>query len=476
MHLITFAPLRISGSTVRVEWTVEPATPLYRHCDFTLDFGSALDPRTLPLKVCWTAVLLCLHSQWNLLRPCRVVLPVLFPEGEIEFWSRLLDSERIVLEKYRGTADFARNVELVCLGQPFSTAIPPVTNGRAGEAFSGGKDSLSQAGLLCELAPPALLVNTLSPMPPQLDHVFEAREWVLTQMALRRECQVVVVKSDLRSTWENDFPSRLGYRHTVNELSDVFLYTANLMLVAASRGVEYIFQAAQLRFNQVDYYHDQLLQNYHFNAAPITQHSLDRLFRQWGLHYGSLITGLSNFQTQQLICQRYADLRELQSSCWSMQKKNQRYCSRCRKCLQVAAVRLALGLDPAEIGLDLERLFRAPIDLSGGSVDTIEYAMARIDLARVQPFFPKQSWLTRLRRPSAYSNLRIMVEQDRTPVRSPVVQRRPQYDKWIPARFATRIDEIYREYWQEEDPTDYSDNIARVDRGVRWITAPLDNR
>jgi hypothetical protein len=81
-----------------------------------LDFGSALDPRSLPLKLWWTIVLLTIRSYWNLLRPCRIVPPVSIDAGEIEYWQRLLDLQRVRLEKYRGTTDFERTIEIDCEG------------------------------------------------------------------------------------------------------------------------------------------------------------------------------------------------------------------------------------------------------------------------------------------------------------------------------------------------------------------------
>ena len=101
MHEIRIAPIEVSGSCVRFRWSVEPATTLYKQESFALDFEGVLDPHTLPERVWWTVALLSLHAHWNLLRPCRVILPVALPEGEIEFWQRMLDSERFCLEAFR---------------------------------------------------------------------------------------------------------------------------------------------------------------------------------------------------------------------------------------------------------------------------------------------------------------------------------------------------------------------------------------
>jgi hypothetical protein len=82
MRLVKFSPLKFTSSQVHVEWAVQPESIIYRQTSFVLDFGDALDPRTLPLKLWWTVVLLTIHSHWNLLRPCRIVLPVSIDAGE----------------------------------------------------------------------------------------------------------------------------------------------------------------------------------------------------------------------------------------------------------------------------------------------------------------------------------------------------------------------------------------------------------
>ena len=37
-------------------------------------------------------MMICLHTQWALLRPCKVVLPFQLPPGEHEFWMRFIDA------------------------------------------------------------------------------------------------------------------------------------------------------------------------------------------------------------------------------------------------------------------------------------------------------------------------------------------------------------------------------------------------
>src|SRR5262249_28284957 len=154
---------------VTFRWRVDPATALYRQPQFTLRFPETVDLARVPEGLWWTIMLICLHSQWPLLRPCRVRLPVRLGPGVAECWNRLMDAEVTTLEAYRGTNDFEREIEIIEDGPPLKYSLAPGgTNGaaRCATAFSGGKDSLVQTGLLTELTQKPVLVATTSPMPP----------------------------------------------------------------------------------------------------------------------------------------------------------------------------------------------------------------------------------------------------------------------------------------------------------------------
>jgi hypothetical protein len=82
MNRITIHPPEVDGQTVTVRWGVDPPTPLYRSCQFTLRFPDPVELCRIPDDLWWTTALACLHPHWPLLRPCRIELPVRLPAGE----------------------------------------------------------------------------------------------------------------------------------------------------------------------------------------------------------------------------------------------------------------------------------------------------------------------------------------------------------------------------------------------------------
>src|SRR6202011_5214788 len=87
---------------------------------------------------------------------------------------------------------------------------------RCAAAFSGGKDSLLQAALLCEITERPLLGATTSRMPPLHDHQTARRRQVLADLPARREVTLLEVESDFRASWQNDFPPTEGFPVSVN--------------------------------------------------------------------------------------------------------------------------------------------------------------------------------------------------------------------------------------------------------------------
>jgi hypothetical protein len=395
MHQITVEPPRVQRLGATFAWQVEPATPLYfeggeggegdgRHA-FSLRLPAGGDARRLPPALWWIVALLCLHSHWTLLRPCRVRLPVTLPRGQREFWLRLLQSEVATLEAYRapraaGAPDLAAvppglglAIELADDGPLLPPPAPLAGTGGAAAAFSGGKDSLLQAALLLELGVPLTLVTTTSPMPPLADHVTARRRHVLAEIGRRRAVELVEVESDLRAAWRNDFPPRVGYPVAVNEITDTFLYTAALVVVAALRGATHLFLASEAEVQENVEIGGQVVQHPHFMYSAATQGALAGLLAPFGLRYGSLLAPLYSGQVQQLLWTRYRDLCDLQYSCWRV-GAGEATCSRCSQCLRVALGALALGDSPERMGIDLVCLLpamrdwqpAAPLRLAGG--------------------------------------------------------------------------------------------------------------
>jgi hypothetical protein len=368
-HRVVLAPpaLRRDGATFA--WQVEPHTALYSRTNFSLRLPAGLDGRQLPASLWWTIGLLCLHSHWNLLRPCVVELPVTLLPGHREFWLRLLASEAATLEAYRQSGVAEAGLGGVELRESGPALLPPgrlAESGLCAAAFSGGKDSLVQAALLAELGCRAILVPTTSPMPPLDDHVTARRRHVLAEIGRRRDFELQEVMSDLRSSWRNDFPPRVGYPVSVNEITDTFLYTASLLAVGALRGATHLFLASEAEVQENAEIGGCIVQHTHFMYSAATQAALAALLAPLGMRYGSLISALWSAQVQQLLWTRYADLRDLQYSCWRVEA-GEATCSRCSQCLRLALAALALGDSPEHMGINLVRLFPALRDWQPGT-------------------------------------------------------------------------------------------------------------
>lgn len=158
-------PPRIDGQVAHFAWAVEPASDLYRQTHFQLEFPQDIDLRAVPPALWLFVGIMCLHTQWLLLRPCRIVLPADLTAGEVECWRRLLDVETRSLQALRGEYAPAPGVELVTDGPGLPTAAPLADSGRWATAFSSGKDSLVQAALLREPRGAAVLVAVSSELP-----------------------------------------------------------------------------------------------------------------------------------------------------------------------------------------------------------------------------------------------------------------------------------------------------------------------
>lgn len=463
---------------MRVEWHVEPATALYKRNSFFLDFGDALTPRDLPLDLWWTLVLLCLHSHWNLLRPCRIVLPVRMDGGEVEFWLRLLDIERLSLEKYRGTEELARTIEIECEEEHLAGGQLPPPVERYATAFSGGKESLLQTGLLSEISERPLLVNTHSPMPPTWDHSTQRRDKVLGAITERRNCELVVVESDLRSGWDNFYSQRLGYRQTGNEIADVHLYAANLLAASAARGIRDVFLGSEFEIQQGGEVWRGKPTSFFFMMSPVIMLSLNRLFRQHGLSYSSLLFPLSQYQDELLLWRRYGDLAELQNSCSEVRSEAESYCSQCLKCLKIAALLMALEIDPARVGLDATKMFTSGVTWDSRGPPTagaLAFAANQIDSQSARRFFPPQNIRQRigLQEPPAYHAFIEFRARYRDAREDWVGEYRPSFMKYVSAPLKPRLDKIYREYFPVIDPVERNGEIELLDATVDWITEPL---
>src|SRR5262249_59696474 len=118
MNLITLYPPEVGTHEVTFRWRVAPPTALYRKPQFTLRFPREVDLARVSPGLWPTIALICLHSHWPLLRPCRVTLPFSLRPGHAETWLRLTDAYVATLEAYRGTERLEREVAIQDEGPP----------------------------------------------------------------------------------------------------------------------------------------------------------------------------------------------------------------------------------------------------------------------------------------------------------------------------------------------------------------------
>ena len=359
MHVIRLEPPVIDARTATFQWTVTPATELYAHTTFTLRFPDSVNARDVSPAIWWRVALICLHPHWAFLRPCQVVLPVRLPPGEREFWLRVCDAQVVALEAQIDGSDTARTIDLVESGAMADPLEPGPDEGIAVACFSGGRDSLTQAGLLHELGERHLLVAVSSPREGSVEHETPRRRHVMSEIVRRRGVELVEVESDFRGSWRNDFAGATRYRLSVNEVTDTQLFFAAALAVAAARGARSVWLASEAEVQESTRIGGAIVQHRHFMYSAVTQRSLQALLAPAAIRYAGLTYPLLQFQVQRVLATRYADLRDLQYSCWELTAE-QSACSRCHECGRIAFNLLADGVDPSEIGIDLATLLQAP--------------------------------------------------------------------------------------------------------------------
>jgi hypothetical protein len=357
-HRVRLLAPRIGEHEVEVEWEIEPRAELYEHNGFRLSFPPELDLEAVPRALWLRLALICLHTHWALLRPCLVELPFYIGPAEREFWQRMTDVVAVQIAAYGGDATAGRAVEIHDDGPALPPAAIPRANGRAAAAFSGGKDSLTQASLLAELTDRPLLVTTTSPVPWANDHVGAARERALSEITRRLPVELVEVRSDFRASWNNAFSHRDGCVMTVNELTDVLLYQATTLAAAAASGIGRSFEASEADIQYNASVRGEVIQHGHFVSSASTHTALDHLLRGFGMRLGSPIYPIHTDQIERLLWSRYPDVAELQFSCWSAAGGAQA-CSTCQQCVEIALLLLAQGLSPRKAGIDPAQVMAA---------------------------------------------------------------------------------------------------------------------
>ena len=355
MHRIDLFAPEIEGQTATFRWRITPDIALYQRPSFQLTFPDTVDLTRVPARLWWDVALICLHPQWLVIRPCEIHLPLRLSPGEKRFWLQFFQTAAETLESTRTDERTPPPLGIEIVDGNLDVPHVPIAGAGVAAAFSSGKDSLLQAALLFELTERPLLVATTSPLPPLADHDTARRREIFAAIKARRDPLFVEVVSDLRANWDNGFAGQYGYFISINELTDTFLYMANLLVAAAALGRTRLFLASETEVQENEDVDGVIIQHPHFMYSAATQRSLAHYLEPYGLRFGSLIWPLYSLQVQQLLWARYPDLSDLQYSCWRV-GLGQNTCSSCEQCMRIAMTAMAKGYNPERMGIDLDRL------------------------------------------------------------------------------------------------------------------------
>lgn len=345
----------VSGQRVDFVWHESRPSGLYRETRFHLLFPDSIPLENIPAALWWSVFLLCLHAHWALLRPSRIHLPVQLPPGARQLWETLIKHHAATLDALNPGRPLLGDVTLIEGAETLPSIAPRTGDMHCALAFSGGKDSLSHVGLLYEMGFKPLLVSTTALLPGIQLEASQYRARALAEVQSRRGLELIEVVSDFRAQWANLLPREWGYRLSLNEITDTFLYTAALAVAGYARGATHLFLASENELSANAVINGVYLQHSHFMYSGLTQAAVSRLLAPMGLQYGSLTSGLQSSQVQELVTRRYPDLANLQCSCWRG-TDTVRACSDCSECRRLALISLACGGAPADLGVDMVRL------------------------------------------------------------------------------------------------------------------------
>ncbi len=342
----TLEPVEIQQSRINIRWKINPASKLYRRTNCSLVFPEEVNLHLLPAGLVERTVLMLLYPHWAILAPCKIKLPFKLQDGERLAWSRLAENQWNSLLFHSGRKE-KMDLSWDCSGEMLSRSSDPVNGEGSATAFSGGKDSLFQTGFLIEQGESPLLVTTLAP-PPE---VHPRRLYVYDQIQRRTGLDMIKVQTNYRSSYHNLYPREHGLTEAVNELTDVLLYAACLILAAAAKNINRLYVASELEVQTAARIDGTLVTHTHAMYSVTTLKTLQHIFQPYDISISSLTAPLRTMQIQQTLWKEWPELRDMQTSCWSM-TPDEPMCNKCGQCLRTALCSLEAGFDPAEMGGD----------------------------------------------------------------------------------------------------------------------------
>lgn len=484
---------QVEGQVVRFSWSCDPETDFYRRSHFSLEFPAGVDVASVPEGLWLRVMMICLHSHWMLLRPCRVEIPRTLPGNEREFWLRLIDAATWTHEFDRAPAanlsrsePTRREVEIVDFGPPAGKLLPAGDSGVVVASFSGGRDSLTQLGMLQEAGLNPLLVTTTSRREGSFEFETERFRRVLAETQERTGAELVEVKSDIRDCWMNNHPTAARYRVAVSELTDVLVYFSVCWATAWARGATDVFLGGEAEVQESVRADGGVAQVEHFAYAASTQIALSALAAPTGIANYSLISSLEHFQIHRVLGQRYPELRGLQYSCFQ-QQAGENVCSRCYSCFKSSLYLLSEDIAPAEIELDVNRALSsqpdwAPSDGRSSHTQTsvgrryvmrmddhLVRVLRRLDPERVAELAPAG----RLSSEAAESLARLRATALAADDPPPEPGYRRGYVELLDEPLRGRIDAILSDHFEPAEPGHYLELLENTKMLGDWLVAPL---
>jgi len=484
---LRFTKPQVTGNRVAFRWQCDPPVPLLLRDNFSIEYPFSVEDADVPESMWWSVLLGCAFATWNFLEDYTIVCDGGVSCEEREAWSRLADYERWMFQKYSDGTGRHRPFAVEASELAHGAAAPRTEARGAASCLSGGKESLLQAGLLREMGSPMSLVNIISPIPSQRDHESRKRTRIMSQFAGCSWAELVRVRSDVRSTFDNNYPREHGAGVSFNELADSVIYASLALPVAWYHRRESVLLGSEWEVSWLKRQHNLPCPDTYAMYSIPTFAGIDATWRNlYGIGYGSLLFPLTQFCIESLLCTRYKDLLPMQDSCWRTDGIHD-YCSQCEKCLRVASMLLAHKVSPTDIAIDLNRLFSPESSImrvwppAYDDIvhtlyhDSIRYAASKIDPQWALDLFREGTSLRNgpFRRWRTKRSFLKWRQRTADSTVGHVALPKSDYFKYVPETYRESVRGIVHEVLPDDDTRDFSEPLACIDEAIEYLRAPF---
>ncbi|MCA9530796.1 MAG: hypothetical protein KC543_11720 [Myxococcales bacterium] len=502
-HTLTLEMPEARGQRLHFAWSFDPGDgggeyPLRsEQAWFELPAGLQLD--LLDEQALLVFALMLHWPLLNLVRPVRVRLPRRLPDAALETVQRLCDLQRVTLARpgaraTLGASPLARRIEFVCSGAAARTAPAPATRPGLASGMSGGKEALAQLFLARAAGVPVLAVTTTSPQGAATEHTGPHRASTLSELSKVDGVTVVEVRSNVRESYRNDFPRRLGHACWLTDLLDCQVYLLSCAAVARCSGVDAFGLGMEWEVAAARCAGGLPEPHPHVMYGPATLAALSALLAPAGLRAESLLVPLPGSAVQRLLRRAFPDALRLQASCYSA-TDGARWCGRCPKCVRTAVFLALDGGDPSDVGLDWGTVWRAGslglhryVTKYGllGSPRTVDaadrYLVEVLDAIHELPVGATVRRLAtarslgaadRARALARYGTARLVYRPRPPRARAAARSFKPAALAFVHPRYHRALTHLLAEHGLQPDPTDIDAEISCIDDMIAYVTSPM---